>query len=127
MVIAMNNGVSNFIATLGLPKIAEGVLKTTDDCQSFYIGYFGRNKYVANDLLDYRDHKIKNSNITLDLFLDMCYTNISKAFEDTFVQSFSDIHMELIEDALFKGRTTLEELYVKFHKNTDRNIMKNIL
>jgi hypothetical protein len=121
--------VDNFISSTSLPEsIAKGVLRTVEDCQSFYIDYYGRNRHTIDDLLDYRDDKIANSQITLDNFIGMCYTgSMLETFESTFYQSFTTDDMKMIGDAIADGRTSLEQLFLGFKKNPDKNILKNVL
>lgn len=122
------NKVGNFIESLELPKsIAESLLKTVEDCQHFYSDFYNRNRHVTDDLLDYREYKIENSKITLDLFLKGCYTNISQTFEDTFLQTFSLQDINNIQKAIADGRITLEYLYKDFKNNPNKNILKNVL
>jgi hypothetical protein len=119
----------DFIYLLNLPKeMALVLLKSTIDCQKFFAGYYGRNRYVIDDLLDYREFKIENSTITLEDFLYMCYnSNMQQAFEKTFLQSFTLEEMSLIEKAIISGRVSLESLFFGFERNPNKNIMKYVL
>lgn len=121
--------VSNFIEEHALPMgVAKGVLHTEQDCENFYIGFYGRNQYVVDDLLDYRENRIENSNIDIDTFLDMCYNKgMEEAFAKTFFQHFVAVEIEKVSDAITKGKITLEQLFVDFQKNPNKNIMKNII
>lgn len=121
--------VESFIESLNLPKaIAEGVFESVEDCQMFYIDFYNRNRYVADDLLDYREYKIEKASITLDLFLDKCYNEgIEKAFKSTFLQSFTLSNIQLVEKAIEDGRTSLEQLFSDFKKNPNKNVLKDVL
>ena len=122
--------VESFIESLTLPKsIASGVLRTFDDCQEFYIGFYGRNKYAIDDLLDYREYKAEQSDITLEKFLKMCDKgDMIKAFTVTFFQNFTIYDMALINKAINEGRTSLEKLYTDFQcNNHNESIIKNVL
>lgn len=120
--------VVGFIESLSLPSIAKGILRTDDDCQSFYIGYYRKNKHVADDLFDYREMKIEEAKVDLSTFLQKCEENeIQEVFEDTFLQSFSLIDMDIINDAIEKGRASLESIFASFVENPNKNIMKNVL
>lgn len=120
--------VESFITSLNLPMdVAEGVLRTLEDCQAFYIGFYGRNRYLADDLLDYREHIIYSECITFDDFVGLCIRNLRTAFEVTFLQKFSDSEMLLIENALLRGKVTLEEIFNGFQKNINLNILRNII
>lgn len=122
------NKIENFIEALSLPEsIAKGVLRTEEDCKAFYIDFYGRNRYVADDLLDYREKKIRDSDITLINFIKKCDTNLVEAFESTFYQSFTDRDMKLVTDAIANGKTTLQALFLDFKKNPNRNVLKNVL
>lgn len=121
--------VENFIESLNLPeKIAKGVFETVEDCQTFYSDFYNRNRYVADDLLDYREYKIAKSNINLDKFLDKCYNvGMEQSFKSTFFQSFTINEIELIEKAITDKKTSLEQLFMDFKKNPNKNILKNVL
>jgi hypothetical protein len=121
--------VDNFIESLNLPRaIAEGVFESVEDCQKFYIDFYNRNRYVADDLLDYREYKIERANISLDLFLDKCYNEgMEKAFKSTFLQSFTLSNIKLVEKAIEDGKTSLEQLFTDFKKNPNKNVLKNVL
>jgi hypothetical protein len=120
--------IDNFIESLNLPKDCCVLFETVEDCQEFFESFYMRNRYVADDLEDFRDNKIEKSEITLDLFLKKCYTiNMKQAFESTFYQSFTIAKIKLIEEAIATGKTTLEQLFVDFKKNPHKNILKNIL
>lgn len=121
--------VESFIESLTLPKsVASGALRTVEDCHEFYIGFYGRNKYAIDDLLDYREYKIEQSDITLEKFLKMCENgDMIKAFTVTFFQEFSIHDMTFINKAINEGKTSLEKLYKDFKSNPNKNIMKNAL
>jgi hypothetical protein len=121
--------VSNFIQSHSLPQVvAEGVLRTEEDCKDFYIGFYGRNRYVVDDLLDYREHRIETSEIILDTFLEMCYTiGMRETFEQVFFQSFSKMEIAKVAEAIVKGKVTLESLFTDFQKNPNKNILKNVI
>ena len=96
----------------------------------FYISTFHkRNKYQIDDLLDYRDYKVSNSNATIEQFrldFDSSLEN-KKLFEQTFYQSFSDDDITIIESALTSGRVTLDIIFQGFKSNPSKNIMKYVL
>lgn len=120
--------VESFITSLNLPvDVAEGILRTLEDCKAFYIEFFGRNKYVADDLLDFREHIIYSECVIFGDFLGLCMRNLKSAFEVTFLQKFSDDEILLIENALFTGTTTLEEIFSNFQRNININILRNIV
>jgi hypothetical protein len=123
------NYVSNFILSMSLPEsIATGVLQTIEDCDYYYIEHHGKNRFPADDLLDFREYKIEKENISLNQFLDLCEQDgIANAFPRVFLQSFSLVDMAMVNDALNQGRTSLEELFADFKKNPNKNIMKNVL
>lgn len=129
MTTLASDKVDNFIESLNLPKnVATVLLESEKDCHDFFEGYYNRNKYVMDDLLDYREAKIRNANKTLDEFRHECYTKgMRQAFQLTFYQSFSDSDIELIAEANLKGVITLEGLFNGFKKNPSKNIMRNVL
>lgn len=120
--------VDNFINKLGLPNLANILLKTIDDCQLFYQDYYKKNTNVIDDLLDYREYKISISDITLDNFLEM-YKNqgVKYAFEITFLQPIAPHEAMLIEEAILDGKVTLEFIYNSFQENINKNILKYVL
>lgn len=118
----------NFIEHLSLPdSFAREVLHSIEDCQKFYINFYGRNHHVTDDLMDYRENKIQNSDITIDIFLKMCNGDILNAFETTFLQTFTVSDMALINRAIKNGETSLEEIYYGFKESPNQRIMKKIL
>lgn len=124
--------VSNFIQSLKLQKmnkaLAEVLLKSKEDCDNFYIGFLGRNPYTVDDFLDYREHKLSISDMTLDKFIDMCDTKASReVFESTFLQHINLSSIELIDRAISEGRASLEGIYNNFIANPNENILKYVL
>lgn len=120
---------NEFIESLQLPKeLASVVLTTVEDCQSFYIGFYGRNSYTIDDLLDYRERKLSISDIELDTFISMC-NNIGRleTFRQTFLQPISESDMSLIDKAIENGKVTLEGIYNSFQENVNKNILQNVL
>ena len=119
--------VERFIDVLGLPKDeAMVLLKTDSDCQLFFDKFYQSNKYLVDDLLDFREHKIENSKKTVDEFVKECYTNIGRAFENTFYQSFTNDNMLIIRRALVRNEISLRKIFMDFQKSPNTNIMRNI-
>jgi hypothetical protein len=129
MAVNICGSVEVFIQSLNLPKNVALVLFKSDlDCKEFFESFYGRNRYVVDDLLDYREFKIENSDMTLEKFTELCYiSNTRDVFESTFYQSFSLDDMLLIEKAITSGKTSLETIYLGFEKNPNKNIMKYVL
>lgn len=130
MVIGTSLGsTKDFIKSLSLPKKeAKGVLQNFDDCKEFYIGHYGRNKHVVDDILDFREKKIEESEITLDTFCDMCYHNgVEDSFLKTFYQSITSFEAQLIDNAIESGSVSLEDIYEGFTKNPNKNILRYVL
>jgi hypothetical protein len=124
--------VESFITSLELNgennRVASVLFETVDCCKDFYIGFLGRNRYVIDDLLDYREEKLKNSQITIDTFIEGCYnSNMRKTFEECFLQPFDLMEIAIIDNAIAKGRTSLEVIYSEFEKNPNQNIFQNVL
>ena len=122
----------SFIESLGmenyLGEFAKVLLKKKEDCDFFYIGYFGKNKRLVDDLLDYREFKLSIEDITFDLFSDMCDNEgIKSAFEKTFLQHISESSARLIEVTISAGGTSLEMIYDSFKNNPNENILKYVL
>lgn len=117
--------VEMFIGENSLPPFAHDVLRSMDDCRQYESLFHGESHDVSMDLMQYKTFLIETSTITLDSFLQMCYTNkVRQAFETTFFQSFNDERMEIIMQSLAGGKVTLEEVFTKFKKNPNRNIMR---
>lgn len=128
MVTTFNNDIQGFIKSLDLPQESKVLFQTFGDCHSFYINHYGRNNCITDDLLDYRERKIEESKITLDMFVDMCYTKgVAFSFERTFFQKFDSQSVELITNSLLNEKTTLETIYSGFKKNPNKNILKYVL
>lgn len=128
----MSDYISNFIESLNMRgdvrRLAEVLLKSEDDCKDFYINYFGRNRYIIFDLLDYRESKIDISDMSFDKFVDMCDNiGIKEAFEQNFLQHFDSHDVGFIESMIKKGRTSLRRIYDSFIENPNHSILKNIL
>ena len=125
--------VENFIDSIDFKsaeskRLAKVLLKSEEECNYFYIGFLGRNRYIIDDLLDYREKKLSKSNITLDKFIAMCDNSVSReAFEQTFLQPINSTDAELIEDAISKGKTSLKGIYNRFQSNVNENVLKNVL
>lgn len=120
--------IEGFIQQLNLPQESKVLFRTFGDCHSFYITCYGRNKHVADDLLDYREKKLKECNVSFDKFVDMCYNvGIRVAFEHTFLQQFDDKSVAVITKALYNEKVTLEDIYIGFQKNPNKNILKYVL
>lgn len=121
------NDIDGFIQSLNLPQESKVLFQTFGDCHSFYITCYGRNDCITDDLLDYREKKLEESNITLDMFLDMCYNDILSAFETTFLQAFTNEQIVMIDYKLRSNHTDLETIYNGFQKNPNKNILKYVL
>lgn len=122
--------VENFVESLNLPKDAVVLLETVEDCQNFFENFYMRNRYLVDDLLDFREYKIEKSEINLDTFVEKCYNNevgMKKAFESTFYQTFTDEHIQLVVNAIDSGKTSLEQLFKDFLRNPNKNILKNVI
>lgn len=120
--------IENFIKEFNLPRmIAKPLLKTVDDCDEFYIYFYGRNRWAVDDLFTYRHHKIANSNITFEKFVDMYHENALEALETTFLQSFDMYDVEFIIECIASKKTSLEAIYNGFIVNPNKNIMQDLL
>jgi hypothetical protein len=128
MVTLSYTEVDNFIESLDLPEIANGLLRTSNDCEEFYIGFYGTNRYVMDDLLDFKEFVVEKRKISVDEFVEMCYTSSMKdVFESVFLQEFTLVDIILVNEAIADGRTTLEDLYNGFLKKPTKKIMINVL
>ncbi|QOV08373.1 hypothetical protein Kirov_174 [Bacillus phage Kirov] len=122
------NSIEGFIKSLDLPQESTVLFQTIGDCHSFYITNYGRNACVADDILDYRETKLEESDITLELFVDMCSTKgIKTAFQNTFLQVFDEEDVGVINWSLLSGRATLESIYSQFKMNPNKNILSYVL
>jgi hypothetical protein len=124
--------VESFISSLKLneenARVAGVLFETVDCCKAFYIGFLGRNRYVIDDLLDYREEKLKNSQFTIDTFIESCHnSNMRETFEKCFLQPFDLIEIAFIDNAIAEGKTSLEAIYSEFEKNPNKNIFQNVL
>ncbi|AZU99013.1 hypothetical protein pW2_243 [Bacillus phage pW2] len=124
----VNTSITEFIETHNLPEDSRVLFQTFGDCHSFYINYFGRNACVTDDLLDFREEKIKESNVSFDMFRKLCYTyGIRHAFETTFLQAFDTEQIVHIGCKLHNQDVDLETIYNGFQKNPNKNILKYVL
>lgn len=114
-----------FVKTNNLPPYASEVLLTERDCKVFEESFFNESNEVSECLMEYKKFRIANSTMTLDKFLKMCYTGkTTKAFEMTFFQRFSEEEMARINDLLSSGKVSLHNIFEKFEKNPNRNVMR---
>jgi len=105
------------------------LIKNKEDLKLFLKQFHLRNNHAIDDLLDFREYKIKKSNKSIEEFLKECYEtdNDQSVFEQTFYQYFTIGDMELINMSLAEGRTSLESIFNAFKENINKNILKNIL
>lgn len=124
----VNKSIKEFVEAHNLPEDSRVLFQTFGDCHSFYITHLGRNKNVSDDLLDYREEKINQSNVSFDKFRKMCYTyGIRHAFETVFLQAFDVEQIEFLASKLYNEEISLETIYNGFQKNPNKNILKYVL
>lgn len=118
---------------LSLPQntangLSEILLKEQRDFHIFFIEFYGKNKYLVDDLFDFREYKISKNNITLKDFLFKCYAyGWRETFVETFIQKFSDEDIQFIVTSIHEGKTTLEKIFFGFQSNINLNIMRYVL
>jgi hypothetical protein len=122
----------NFIDSLNLSceckALADVLFKTEEECKAFYIGFLGRNRYVIDDLLDYRENRLAMSDMSLDKFLALCDNRVKQdIFEQVFLQPISMGDAIIIDKAIEQGVTSLSAIYNRFENNVNENILKNVL
>lgn len=118
------------LESLKVPSDFYVLFEDDSDYHLFLKDFYLKNKYLLDDLLDFREYKINKSKITFDSFKEMCYNSmvgVRKAFEKTFLQSFTDSEIEIISEAIVSGRVSLKQLFSDFQKNPEKNILKNVL
>lgn len=123
--------VNHFIIALKLPcELANQLLHTMEDCELFEEKFHKTNARPTDDLLDYREHKIATSGITLESFLSSCNlaVGLSKAvFEQTFFEDFCDEDMEKIASAVINHKVSLEQLFLSFQKMPNKRIIAYVI
>lgn len=120
--------IENFIESLNLPNEAVVLFETVECCQAFFESFYMRNRYLVDDVLDFREYKIQMSKKTLDLFIEECYNKgMKQAFEKTFYQPFTTDSINIVEKAIADGKISLEQLFKDFRKNPNKNILKNVI
>lgn len=132
MDINVENFVGNFIESLGFKDECKGLAKVLltneEECREFYIGYYGKNTYAINDLVDYREKKIAIADMSFDKFTSLCDNEgMKEAFEKTFLQSFNLHQIGFIEQLIDAGATSLKEIHSLFVKQPNENILKHVL
>lgn len=115
-----------------IEKTAHGysdiLFKTENDFQYFYINYYGLNRFLADDIFDYREYRIKKNDVTLIKFLNKCHNDgIKVTFEETFMKAFSLDEIRFISQAIQNNKISLEEIFNKFQSNINTNIMRYVL
>jgi len=122
------NSIEGFIKSLDLPQESTVLFQTIGDCHSFYIANYGRNACVIDDILDYRETKLESSDITLEMFIEMCTTKGTKtAFQETFLQYLHEEDVVFINEKLSSGFITKESIYRQFKMNPNKNILSYVL
>lgn len=126
--VTMNNNKLN--TAYGLitsnKALASVLLRSASDVKDFVSMFYKTNKYEIDDLLDYREYKIRQSRTTLDAFLEQCDDDMKIAFENNFQQYFTDSDIDMIKEHVHSGNISLATLFEKFYENIDVNILKYI-
>jgi hypothetical protein len=132
-IVTKGNVVASFIDSLELndecKRLAEVLFDSEECCKEYYIGFRNRNRYAIDDLLDYREEKLKSCQKGIDELREMCYNTImmQEALQNTFLQTITLGETRMVEKAIADGRTSLEVIYSEFQKNPNKNILKNVL
>lgn len=125
--------VENFINSVDFEtdeskNLAFILFESEEDCKDFYISFFGRNRYIIDDLLDYREKKISNMKVTIDKLNYMYHNGVKhKVLEKVFLQPFSADDASLIDLAIKSGRLSLDTILYRFKNNVNENVLKNVL
>lgn len=114
-----------FIESMGLPEVAETILRNLDDCNLYVEMFHNKKGRVLQNLSDFRQYMIAKTPVTLTDFLEMCCRDKKSAFESTFCQVFTSCEMQFMEDFIDSGKLTLTSLYEKFIANPKRNIIRH--
>lgn len=111
-----------------LPEQFTDIVLTSSDCSVFLNNFYGDNHNIIDDILDFREYKIFTNRIEYSDFSEMCMQEgLLHSFRHTFLQHFSEESIELIEMRISDGSITLREVFDKFKKNPNINIMRYIL
>ncbi|MGV4321164.1 hypothetical protein [Bacillus mojavensis] len=121
--------VDNFVNSLKLPRaVSHAVLETTEDCRSFYSGFYGRNESALEDLLDYREKKLADSNVNINMFVQMCLDNdVEYALKKAFFTAITPNESIFITEAVRNGKVSLEEIYMFLKDDPNNNILRIML
>ena len=121
--------IGGFINSLNLPVyIAIVLFENWGDCVAFMNLFYAKNKFLIDDLMDFREYKIYQSTKSLKEFLDDYNVNGLKAsFERMFYQSFNEDEVNILNGAIASGKVSVDELFYKFKGNHNRNILKYVL
>jgi|SRR5690606_19618642 len=130
--VSQQQEIQHFIASFTLPQeAATSILRTTEDCQYFLNNFYGKNpRRLIDDLLDFLEDKIIRMNVSLETFLSRCSLGdgmLKVAFEETFLDDFSDETMEVISSALINHKITLEQLFLNFQQNPLKRIVSYVV
>lgn len=107
--------------------LATLLFKNEGDVKTFVEMFHKSNKYEIDDLLDFRNYKIDKSSIPLSEFLQKCELDLKSAFEETFIQSFDELFIELVKSLVNDEVITLAYIFEEFHKDIDICVKKRIM
>lgn len=122
----------NFIQSMEFSEksreLARVLLKSRKDCNIFYIKFLGRNENYFDDLWDYRESKLSTSIVKDEEFYAIDIFDLDKTFlESVFMQPLNSIELKLIVGSILNNVITYNDLYNKFKKYPNVNILKHVL
>lgn len=114
---------------LGNTFIAINSLFASDhDVIIFVKKFYLRNRFLIDDVLDFREYKIINQEVTFDKFSSMYYNEGAKqAFEKMFYFKIEDEDVEMFELYIGNDKNKLLNIFNQIKENVNLNPIKLLL
>ena len=114
---------------LGNTFIAMDALFVSDhDVIIFVKKFYLRNRFLIDDVLDFREHKIINQEVTFDKFSSMYYNEGAKqAFEQVFYFKIEDEDAKMFELYIRNDKNKLLTIFNHLQENVNLNPIKLLL
>lgn len=118
-----------YLSELGIPlELGRILIKSKEDFEVFVNNFYQKNRFVTDDLLDFREFILNNRELSCHDFITLCdNTGIFNGFTEMFLQYFTHNDIVFIIKALKNRRTTMQEIYFNFTNNKNENVLRFIM